>query len=88
MPIVTLQMDVNNASVALVTLVMHTAVVKSHHDRLVNQIHVHQMANVSSKKMVNQFAIVHLEWEVIQQMKDVTVTNVMPIAIVLNSMLA
>lgn len=88
MPIVTLQMDVNSASVALDTLEMHTAVVKSHHDRLVNQIHVHQMVNVSFKRMVNQFAIVHSEWEVIQQMKDVTVTNVMLIVIVLNSMLA
>lgn len=82
-----LQMDGNSVSVVPDTLVMHTAVVKSHQDRLVNQIHVHQMVNVSFKKMVNQFAIVHLEWEAIQQMKDVTVTNVMLIVIVLNSML-
>jgi len=67
---------------------MHTLAVKSHQDRFANQIHALQMVNASFKRMVNQFVSVQPEWEVIQQQKDATVTNVMQIVIVLNSMLA
>lgn len=82
-----LQMVVNNVSVDLDTLVIHTMVVMNHHDLYANQIHALQMVNVSFKKMVNQFVSVHLEWAVIQTQKDVMVMNVTKIVIALIIML-
>ena len=88
MPIVTLQMAARSVSVAPDSSEMHTVDVTSHHDRFANQIHALPTVSVSFKRTVNQFAIVHLEWAAIQQMKDVTVTNVTRIVIALSSMLA
>lgn len=63
MPTVMLQIVVNNAIVGPDTLVIHiVAVVMNLHDQSVSRILVDQMLNVSFKKMVNQFAIVHSEW--------------------------
>lgn len=56
--------------------------VSPHRDQFVNQIHVHQMANVSFKRTVNRFASVHLEWVVILPHLVVMAMNVVPTVIV------
>lgn len=82
MPIVMLRIAAKSASVAVVLLEILIVVVMSHHDRYASQIHVHQMANVLFKKMVNQFVSAHSEWEEIQLQQDVMDTNVTMILIV------
>lgn len=57
-----LRIVVNNAIVDQDTLAIHTAVAMSHQDQFANQIHAAQMLNALFKRMVNLFAIVHLEW--------------------------
>lgn len=79
---------VNNAIVVQDLSEIHTQVVKSHQDQYANQIHVHQMVNVSFKKMANQFASVHLEWVEIQQQPVAMDMNVMQMVIVPIIMLA
>lgn len=76
----------NNAIVVQVSLEIHTLDAVNHQDLYANQIHVHQTVNASFKKMVNQFASVHLGWEAIQQQLDVMDMNAVPIMIVPNIM--
>lgn len=73
---------VNSASVAAVSLEIHTTVVMSHHDQCANQIHVHQMANALFKKTVKQFASVHTEWVETRLQLAAMDTNVTTIQIV------
>lgn len=76
----------NNAIVVQDSLEIRTLDAVNHRDQCANQIHVHQTVNASFKKMANQFASVHLEWEAIQQQLDVMDMNVVPIMIVPNIM--
>lgn len=79
-----LQIVAKNVSVVPVSLAIHSTDAESHHDQCVSQILVHRMANASSKRMVNQFASVHLAWEEIHQQLDVTAMNAIRIAIARN----
>lgn len=60
------QIAVNNVFVDPVLSVIHTIVATNHRDQFVNQIHADQMLNALFKQMVNQFAIVHTVWAVMQ----------------------
>lgn len=74
---VTFQVIENNVSVNQDILVMHTLAVLNHQELFVNQIHVHQVHNVSSHQMEAQCVNVQMVWEVTQQvLLDVTVMNV------------
>lgn len=86
MPTATLQIVAKNVSVVPVSLVIHTADAESHLDQCASRTLAHQMANALSKKMVNQFASVHLEWEVIQQQPVAMAMNAILIATVPNIM--
>lgn len=76
----------SNAIVVQDSLAIHTVVVMSHQDQCVNQIHAHQMVNVSFKRMANQFATVQLEWVATQQQLAAMDMNATPIMIVPNIM--